>query len=214
MKKMLIALPVIIAITGVALAFGAVPTDSSTPQGGPSGTASHVTVGGLPDSLTPSLFLVQPAVGGGYIRLRELATGRSADLDLPAGSIVESGPLPVSNLERWMPAERFQTIMSAGASLNFTYRREFLVTVAKWSTGPAGSAPVGVVMGDVSRESGWVAEGSYYDITASPKPGWRFLHWGVFTATESASRSRVSAILPSVRVQVNGPLYLLAGFGR
>lgn len=202
-----------LAVASMAILLAAVPT-ASAPSAAAAGDGTSISVTGLPETLRPPLFLARPAAGGGYVRLRDLGTSRTMDLDLPSGSTVEAGPIPVSNYERWYPVHRFQTVANGGSTIVFTYRHEYLITVAKWSTGPAASSPLGVVMGDLSGGPAWVPDGGWFGITATAKPGWRFLHWGVFSPNEGAQQSRVSSLSATLRVQVHGPLLLVAGFGQ
>ena len=89
--------------------------------------------------------------------MRQLGTGTAIKATIPAESIVEAGPVTVSDTERWYPVARFQTVSAGQAGLQFIYQHQFLVSVAKWSSGPS---PLGVVMGDVSRNDVGVPVGA------------------------------------------------------
>lgn len=171
----------------------------------------HVAASGLPSALQASFFLDQPVNGGGYLRLRALGGGSVVDTTVAPGGTVEAGPIPISNTERWYPVDRFRAIAAGQSDLQFVYRHEYMVTMSKWSS---GSAPIGTVMGDLSRTTGWVADGTSVEVTATPKPGWRFLHWGLFTSSLRLDPQRVSAVTATLRITVEHPIYLVASFGQ
>ncbi len=174
-----------------------------------------VVVQGLPAGRQATLYADRPAQGGGYLRGAQLgSTAGSLQLQVNRDAFVEAELISGGGGDLWEPEERFQQVPQAGATLTFTYVHKFMVTVSTWSHGPLASpsfAQLGV-MGEVRPSSGWFRDGESIDFQATPQPGWRFAHWGVFAPGEQMDQTRLTSSAPTLHVVVNGPLSVMGGF--
>lgn len=184
----------------------------------PPQTSGPVQVGlrveGLPAGTTVSFYEDTPAPGGGFIHLRTLGiTGDRIQVSADPDHFIGTDLITLGAAEMWTAADqRFQPVPRSGGTLTFAFHREFMLTVGKWSRGPADTSTFGQVMGDVTPGSQWVREGSTIELRASPAPGWRFVHWGVFDQGEPGNEERDSGTSPTLKVTMTKPLNVIAGF--
>lgn len=186
----------------LALVIGAGPSDRAAGQT----ETAEVRVLGLPEGVTPELFLVEPAPGGGYYRRTPLGRTLRTIARVPAHLRIEAAPIFLDQTEALLPAQRFQP---ASDVVLFSYQRHFLVTVSSWSRGGTPQDPTG---GEVSESSKWVAEGGRFTAIARPRAGWHVAHWGIFESKERASSTRVSALGPTMSLSVDRPIHVVVGF--
>jgi len=188
-------------------------------SGEPASVTVDVAVTGLPTGKSADIWELSIAADGGYRYQRELAHGSgNITIQAPLGTTVGAVPVVTGKQEGYMAADRFQRIESPQQRLLFHYRPEVHFTVSMWSTGPepagnSGGPVTGCVAGgSVSMQSQWVARGTEISITATPAPGYHFVHWGVFEVGERADRSRSTTTNPVLMQRVDRPIQVLAGF--
>jgi hypothetical protein len=193
----------------LAVSCGSIVAPTSSPS--PRVITIVATVAGLPTGTSAQLWQTTPASGGGYIRDQQLGTtSASLDVGVAVGSFVEAAPISRTG-ERWQPADRFQEVKADTKTLAFAYRHEFMITIGIWSLGGDAST-FGMVMGTVTPNSDWYPEGTTITFTATPVPGWRFAHWGLFDAGDAGDQQRNSGEATTFTITITKSVRLLGGF--
>lgn len=172
-------------------------------------------ISGLPAAMRPQVFLVQPAIGGGYVKVADLGTADGRTYNVEPDAVLEVGPIYLSRDTALYPNPRFRSVSAleqTPQTFEVRFVRQYLLTVSKWSNGPAPSEAFGQVQGDVSLDSQWVDENTVLEAVATPRPGWRFAHWGVFVGSEAQDETRVTSTSSRLRIQMDKPLTIVAGF--
>ena len=193
----------IVVIAALATACAQPPSSSSARP-----TAVTVTVTGIPNGTSVGIWQTHPASGGGYIPDAKLGTtSGSLDVTVPVGSFVEASPVGGA-YEQWTPERRFQEVTADTKTLTYAYVHEFSVTISTWSHGGTGTG----VMGTVTPGSGWYRDGQTVTFTASPSPGFKLAHWGLFADGTAENQDRDSGTDPTFMVTVKRDFVLAAGF--
>jgi List-Bact-rpt repeat protein len=172
-------------------------------------SVSFVVIG-LPSTVTPHLFIDEPAAGGGFIRVRPAADQLTGSVTLAPGQFLEAALLPVGDAERYAPTQRFQSAVTG--TLTFVYERQFLVLVSRWSHGGQITTSFASPGGVTSSESSWATAGSTFTVAATPNSGFTFSDWGVFSIVDGKEQQRASSRVALLRVVVDRPLHLVAKF--
>jgi len=211
---MLLILNVVLLAVAAAIALAVFGVTRSGGVGSsPCSVSVRATLVGLPSGKQTKVFVVQPADGGGYHRKQVVTPTENGSFQAPCGMVIEAAPIVISDYERYYPTERFQPVPSGGGPLKFSFQQEYLVTVAKWSRGPATSLTLGQVEGTVSMDTKYVLAGTTLTISAAPSPGWTFLYWGLFAPGQPSDEVTKSSTANPLVLRVTAPIKLVAGFG-
>lgn len=200
---------VLIAVAGGILVWrGAIGASKVTTPDGSSGTAAgEVTlqVFGLPSGMAPRIYVVTPLMDGreGYLRQYFLGTFTAGTVNVPPDTVVEAEPIHFGQT-LYRPNDRFQTVRRDVGSMTFTFRKGYVVTVAKNYFGSQVSGfTFGEVPGEVSLKIGntpvtdnWVPADSIVTITATVPPGVRLLRWDI-TGGQTMSSTGNSLLIKS-----------------
>jgi len=176
-----------------------------------------ITVSGLPESRSASLFEARSNLDGSYSigRLLGRLNGGQLTAKIDAGSFVAADPVMVSDNERYAVKERFLAPPADGRLVE-NYRHEFSVTAIVWTHGaiqPGGSTAGARDGGTISPPPGWYPAGSQVRLVAKPAVGFKFLHWGVFGVSERVDVRTVTATGAQLDVNMDRPLRVVAAFG-